>query len=118
MIRAGAGQTESLIGFLPSSTEGHIHDFRFDVGRTGGGQDVLADVRIRSRQITWMGSLWEFGPWRVRFVGASISEIGLATDVNGFILQGACEVEVECLASATGARVSGHVSYELHKDFQ
>jgi hypothetical protein len=118
IIRAGAGQTEAMLGFLPSSTEGHVHDFNFEIGRTGGGQDILADVRIRSRQITWVGSAWEFEPWRVRYIGASIANIAYSTEVNGFILQGPVEVQGQALGSAAGARVSGHVSYELHKDFQ
>ena len=116
-ISAGEGQTEQVHGYLPNSVEGHVHYLSSIIGKDGGGQDILGTFRLRSRQIEWVNSQWEFAPWRIRYVAATISDVTYNSDINGFILQGPCEIDVQVEGSGTGARASAQVAFELHKDF-
>lgn len=114
-INSGYGQTTQLTGSLPSSVEGHVHFFEFNMGKAGGGGAILGTFILRTRQYEWTGSDWEYGPWRVRYIGDTESELQYGSGLDGFILMGPCDVEVTVEGSGTGARASGHVAYELHK---
>ena len=113
------GQTFYGAGHLPQTIDAHIHTYKWQTGRTGGGQDVLATFRLRYRQIygTQVGS-FEYGPWRTRIIGSTINDFEYSTDLDEFILSGPCDIYAEAFTSADGARLTVALGSELHSRFQ
>jgi hypothetical protein len=118
-IVAGNGQTTQLVGSFPSSVSAHLTYFNFDSGKAGGGGDILCDYRIRTRQYIQLddGS-FELGPWRVRYIGATIDSLQWRDGSETFVIDGPCDFVVEVNGSGTGARASGTIGYELHRLLQ
>ena len=118
-IVPGEGQTFYGAGHIPQTIDVHVHNYDFQTGRTGGGQDVLATFRLRYRQIygQQVGS-FEYGPWRTRVIGSTIDTFRYQTDLDEFILSGPCDIYGEGFTSAAGTRLTVALGSELHTRFQ
>ena len=117
-IDVGDGQTEQLALTIQGSTNGHVHNIEWYIGKDGGGQDILGTFQLRTRQIYGTHGSYELGPWRVRFIGSTVDHIHFQTDLDAIVFYGPADVEVRVLGSATGARVSGSVGGEFHRQIQ
>jgi hypothetical protein len=119
-IQAGQGQTVQLTSMIANSQTALVTGFEFNIGKDGGGQNILGTFQLRTRTHFDLGNgLWESGPWRTRYIGSTISALTyFAQDNDAFQIDGPCDIEVRILGSGTGARASAQVHFELHKKLQ